>query len=1073
MHKFRTILSVVATAAMVLGTMGVASAASANETRADFIVQLDQSLGIQPVTPSAPDFTDVPSTNADYGYIEAAYQKGFISGIAKGLFGPTLPITRAEAAKILVEAYEGGNYTPTQTSTTFTDNSSIPTALVGYVAEAASLKLMLGFTSGGFGPEAYLTTAQETHLVAQLKAVQAAAAFKVSASATDVAVGQIVTLSSTGAGTTTYAATGANASSALISGSSFVASAAGNYVVTGTNSGLTGSVTIGVYGTATGLKISAPTSVVANGASQTNVTVSVVDANGNVVANNTDNVSIGSTNTSAGGVSVSDSAPASAGLVTVPAVNGVATFVLTSGTVPGATTTLYAEDTDTSSIVNGGSSSQYTAKVTASTQTATSLAVTPASTYVSVNSGNNPVTFDVQVLDQSGQPMLYGTYPFSVSISGPAQFQDGTTTAHSFAYTNTGSYGSSAPSTSVTVNGLQGQTGAITATVSGTNLKSATGTVTAVISGAASALQLVAPSSTSASQDDISTANGALGYAVQVVDSHGYPVADSGVGLTVTVKNSSGSSVTGFTAATGTTGSDGSYALNIEDGTNGADAGTYTVQVAATNGSLTSTSADSFTITAGAPKGLALSGANYISAANPTDTITAQVVDKFGNSVAIAGIPVTFVKGTNNSNNANMNLSASTAYTNASGAASITATVPAYVFTGTSGTQYQVGAEAQYNYASPNLYVQYGSTYAYTYANSTNYNDGTNANTTFGFSVESSVATGVSLSVVNDGPSGSYIGSNGIATAGQEVTVSVYATDQYGNDITTPDQIHLAFGGTGAVYNALAATTSPGSLAAPSIAATNLAAGTSYSGSAWVNVPLTVGNGTELGSSVGYVTFYALGSGQVTITATDESAPGSVSSTASLSVQPGAIDNFALLDSSGNNASSGETVSANTPLALTLSGSDAYGNTSYQTGTSNVGGTVYTNDGYVAALSSTSPTGTFRATTSNATEQAVVMTAGSTSAPVYYVDTVSGQPSLSVPAFLGYVNGTYGANTVTFVAPVGTTLTIAPYNTPAVTANSGESAGNYTTFQWGSGASGTATFAWTVSGQTVYFQFNY
>jgi hypothetical protein len=175
MHKFRTILSVVATAAMVLGTMGAAtaSAASVNETRADFIAQLDQSLGIQPVNPSTPDFSDVPASNADYGYIEAAYQKGFVNGIAKGFFGPTLPITRAEAAKILVEAYEGGNYTPTQTSTTFTDNASIPTALVGYVAEAASLKLMLGFTSGGFGPEAYLTTAQETHLIAQLKALEA------------------------------------------------------------------------------------------------------------------------------------------------------------------------------------------------------------------------------------------------------------------------------------------------------------------------------------------------------------------------------------------------------------------------------------------------------------------------------------------------------------------------------------------------------------------------------------------------------------------------------------------------------------------------------------------------------------------------------------------------------------------------------------------------------------------------------------------------------------------------------------------------------------------------------------
>ncbi len=144
------------------------TAATPFETRSEFIVQLDQSLGIHEVSPATPAFSDVPITNPDYKYIEGAYLSGIISGITPTEFGPNDPITRAEAAKVLVEAYEGGNYTPTQSSTTFSDNASIPSSLVGFVAAATQLKLMVGLPDGRFDPQAYLSAAQETHLVAQV-----------------------------------------------------------------------------------------------------------------------------------------------------------------------------------------------------------------------------------------------------------------------------------------------------------------------------------------------------------------------------------------------------------------------------------------------------------------------------------------------------------------------------------------------------------------------------------------------------------------------------------------------------------------------------------------------------------------------------------------------------------------------------------------------------------------------------------------------------------------------------------------------------------------------------------------
>ncbi len=1013
MHKFRTILSVVATAAMVLGTMGVASAAGAsNETRADFIVQLDQSLGIQPVTPSTPDFSDVPSTNADYGYIEAAYQKGFINGIAKGLFGPTLPITRAEAAKILVEAYEGGNYTPTQTSTTFTDNASIPTALVGYVAEANSLKLMLGFTSGSFGPEAYLTTAQETHLIAQLQAVQAAAGFKVTASATDVAVGQLVTLSSTGAGTTTYAVTGANAAQALISGNTFVASTAGNYTVTGTNGGNTASVTIGVYGAAAALKISAPKTVVANDASQTNVTVSVVDANGNVVANNTDNISLESSNASAGGVSVSTSAnPVAANTnVTVAAVNGVATFTLTSGNVPGATTTLTATDPTEPSALNASS---YTATVSTTAQEATALSVSPESSYVSVNTGNNPAVFDVQVVDQTGNAMLYGTYPFTATISGPAEFTDGTTTAHSYAYTGDNSASQVA---TVTVDALQGQTGAITLNVTGTNLTSATGSVTAVISGAATGLQLTAPSTTSVSQDLLEATSSsysanALEYSVSAVDANGHPVASGGPATAkVTITNSSGTNVTSEFLANSTVSVGGTFSIHSlnTDVTSGfsADAGTYTVQVAQPG--YTSSAADQFTITAGTPTQLSVTGASVIAASNPTDAISAQVEDAWGNDASIAGIPVTFA-----SSNTNVTLSASTAYTNASGVATVTASVPAYVATST--PQYTVTAQGEYNAASANL--------------------PTSGPVSFGFSVESTVATSVSVTLETIAAGLLYNGSNGIAQAGEEVQATVYANDQYGNNVATGDTIDIAFGGTGAVASSSA----------------NALAGTTESS--------TSATLAKLAPLSAVIDFWATGSGSVSVTATDASAPGSPKTTAALSVVPGDISNFALLDSSNNNATNGETVTADTPLALTLSGVDAYGNSSYQPGSTTVSGNTYTYNGYVVALPVVA-TGSFRSTSSGATEEAIVVPAGSTSVPVYYVDSTSETVDLTPAYFLGYVNAQNGANSVTF--------------TPSVTGSLTGTGVSGDTLSWTAGTSGTATLTFApTTGSAITFQFNY
>ncbi len=969
MHKFRTILSVVATAAMVLGTMGAASAASVtNETRADFIVQLDQSLGIQPVTPSTPDFTDVPASNADYGYIEAAYQKGFINGIAKGLFGPTMPITRAEAAKILVEAYEGGNYTPTETSTTFTDNASIPTALVGFVAEANSLKLMLGFTSGAFGPEAYLTTAQETHLIAQLKAVQAAAGFKVTASSTDVGIGQIVTLSSTAVGSVSYTVTGANASSALISGSSFVASAAGNYTVTGTDAaGNTATVTIGVYGDPAGLKISAPTSVVANGASQTNVTVSIVDANGNVVANDsTDSVTLATSNAFAADVANSSNAANSdfKATDTTTVVNGVGTFVLQSGVVPGATATLTAT-TNNSTI---GTSYDTTASVSDTAQVATSLSVSPSTQYMSVNGSTETASVNVEVLDQSGQPMLFGTYPFSVSLSGPATINGTSDTTGSYAFSGA-SYTTSAgipsvntPANSdglVTIAGEQGVTGAITVTASGTNLKSGTGMITAEISGSPAAIELAAPTSTSFAQNSASGS-----YTVSFADSHGYPVnltsqesvliaitdgsgnvVDGGSGTTpsgtfsVAAADSNGTPLTVSYSSSGATVTSpvGGFTFTVTDtATNSADAGTYTVAVSdAGSLGLTAATTSTLTQTTGSASALSVSSATYVSAANPTVTISAQVIDGDGNSVADAGVPVTFSFGTLPAgvSSSNVSLSATTVDTNSDGLATVTASVPTYA-----GKAYTVNATAS---------------------------SISNATYPTSFTVESAVATQVTASVMDTNSSSNYYQSQGIAQAGDTVSVTVYAKDQYNDPILTGDTIDLSYGGTGTLE-----TTSGGT--APS------------------SIPASDFNST---TGAYTLTLKAYTSGTVTITATDASVASQPTANATMAVTPGPVAGYGLFNASGSEVDgSSMSFTANTPVALTLEPIDAEGNPTVATGTtsSNVVNLSVTNP-------STGFSGDFRIGSASGTSVTTYdFPQGSTAVTIYFVPASTGTGTLTV-----------------------------------------------------------------------------
>lgn len=75
-------------------------------TRLQAAVVLCRAAGIAPCDKPTPTFADVPRTNPAYGYVEALYAHGAVSGCATGplRFCPTAPVTRGPMASMLCRA---------------------------------------------------------------------------------------------------------------------------------------------------------------------------------------------------------------------------------------------------------------------------------------------------------------------------------------------------------------------------------------------------------------------------------------------------------------------------------------------------------------------------------------------------------------------------------------------------------------------------------------------------------------------------------------------------------------------------------------------------------------------------------------------------------------------------------------------------------------------------------------------------------------------------------------------------------------------------------------------------------
>lgn len=78
-------------------------------TRAQFVAFATASFGLEPMDPEAPTFDDVSESHVHFGAIEAAVGAGIINGLSEGVFAPDEPITREQAAAIIVRYLAAAN----------------------------------------------------------------------------------------------------------------------------------------------------------------------------------------------------------------------------------------------------------------------------------------------------------------------------------------------------------------------------------------------------------------------------------------------------------------------------------------------------------------------------------------------------------------------------------------------------------------------------------------------------------------------------------------------------------------------------------------------------------------------------------------------------------------------------------------------------------------------------------------------------------------------------------------------------------------------------------------------------
>jgi hypothetical protein len=112
--------------------------------------------------PPTPTFSDVPNDHPFYQFIETAYQHGIISGYSDGTFRPYNDVTRGQICKIVVGAEGWPHYTPP--SPTFSDVPT-DNPFYAYIETAYRHAIISGYSDGTFRSFTNATRGQVAKIV--------------------------------------------------------------------------------------------------------------------------------------------------------------------------------------------------------------------------------------------------------------------------------------------------------------------------------------------------------------------------------------------------------------------------------------------------------------------------------------------------------------------------------------------------------------------------------------------------------------------------------------------------------------------------------------------------------------------------------------------------------------------------------------------------------------------------------------------------------------------------------------------------------------------------------------------
>ena len=130
------------------------------EQMAAFLLTAKLGALYQPPRPAQGVFTDVPASGPFAPWVEDFWNREIVEGCGPGLYCPTLPVTRAQMAVMLLRSFEGTAYTPPACTTPVFTDVPCSDPFARWVNELAARGITAGCGGGLYCPSGAVTRAQ-------------------------------------------------------------------------------------------------------------------------------------------------------------------------------------------------------------------------------------------------------------------------------------------------------------------------------------------------------------------------------------------------------------------------------------------------------------------------------------------------------------------------------------------------------------------------------------------------------------------------------------------------------------------------------------------------------------------------------------------------------------------------------------------------------------------------------------------------------------------------------------------------------------------------------------------------